>query len=345
MFKRFFVSFFVLSCLSFNVFARAGDDPFAKSDTLNVGKDVTWKIDKDAGQAIKSSPDGKGAYYHLTFDNIQLKLNVSKDAAGVKPKSFSQFEITNIEIDGQQSPLFKWCLNNQERHHRFLQQGLTVKNDICVIDGSAGSFVMRLNKDTLVSLQAGGQLVITLKPYRTPLELTYNISDFKDMYLALNAKPAVVDAPVAATVPAAVSKPVKKCWANPPATYKKIKPVEYDCSDTVAKNDAQMSVTRLVEQEKEKEKKLAAEKEKQRKLEEEKKQKAIAAQLKQQEALQKEAAAIAASKEKQAMISDEIAQKMIGVCEKYWSKGEHRCYCQKYIDHAPAEIQASSTCK
>ncbi len=345
MFKRLFVSFFVLSCFSFNVFARAGDDPFAKSDTLTIGKDISWKIDKNSGQAIKSSSDSKGAYYHLSFDNKQLKLNVSDDAAGVKAKSFSQFEIKDIQIDGQQSPLFKWCLNNQERHSRFLQQGLKVKKNVCVIDGSAGSFAMRLNKDTLMSLQAGSRLVITLKPFRTPLELNYDISDFKDMYLVLNARRAVVAEPVVAVAPAAASKPIKKCLLSPPAAYKNIKSVEYDCSNAAAKKDAQISLTRLVDKEKEKDRKLAAEKEKQRKLDEEKKKKAIAAQLKQQEALQIEAAALAASKEKQAKISNEIAQKMIGVCEKYWSKGEHRCYCQKYIEHAPVEIQASSTCK
>ncbi len=43
--------------------------------------------------------------------------------------------------------------------------------------------------------------------------------------------------------------------------------------------------------------------------------------------------------------SIEIAQKMIKMCEKYWSKGEHRCYCQKYIEYAPDDIQKNSTCK
>ena len=104
-------------------------------------------------------------------------------------------------------------------------------------------------------------------------------------------------------------------------------------------------MTNLVNQEKERQRKLAAEKEKQRKLAEEQKQKALAAKLKEEERLQAEAAAIAASQAKQAQIDSEITQKMVGVCEKYWNKGEHRCYCQKYIDHAPAIIQASSTCE
>lgn len=84
--------------------------------------------------------------------------------------------------------------------------------------------------------------------------------------------------------------------------------------------------------------------EKQRKLVEQEKQKALAEKEKQEKLLQAEAAAIAASQAKQAKISDEISMKMIKVCEKYWNKGEHRCYCQKYIEHAPASIQESSTC-
>ena len=77
---------------------------------------------------------------------------------------------------------------------------------------------------------------------------------------------------------------------------------------------------------------------------EEKKQKELAETLKQEELLQAEAVAIAASEAKQAQIGGEIEQKMIKVCDKYWSIGEHRCYCQKYIEHAPAEIQSNSTC-
>lgn len=344
MFKRLFVSVFVLCTLSVNVLAKS-DNPFAKSDVMNVGKDVSWDIDKKAVEATKSASDGKGSYYHLQFDNKQLKLSISADAAGAKPKSFKQLEIKDVKINGKQSPLFKWCLSNQERHSRFLQQGLKVKKGICSIDGTAGSFTMRLNKDTLNSLQAGSRLTIMLKPFRTPVELNYDIGDFKNMYLALNTKPAPAAAAPVAAAKTTAAKPVKKCMAGPPAAYKQIKPVEYNCADAAAKKDAEARVTKLVNQEKEKQKKLAAEKEKQRKLAEEKKQQELAAKLAQEEKLAAEAAAIAASEAKQAQIGGEITQKMLKVCEKYWSKGEHRCYCEKYIEHAPSSIQASSTCK
>lgn len=339
MFKRFLLPFLILLSLSFH--AAAEQNPFAKIDKLNIGRDVAWNLNKDAKFAIKTSADHKGTYYHLFFDNKQIKLLITADAAGKNPKNFTQLEITNLKIDGKQSALFKWCLVNQDRHSRFLQQGLSVKKNICDVDGASGVFVMRLNRATLESLQKGKRLSIVLKPFRTPLELNYDISDFKDMYIALNAKPAPVVAAPAAK-PASVKK---KCWAGAPAKYKNIKPVEYDCNDAAAKKDAERWVANLVNKEKEKERKLAAEKEKQRKLAEEKKQAELAAKLKQEELLKAEAAAIAASEAKQAQINNEIKQKMLKVCKKYWDKGEHRCYCQKYIDEAPASIQASSTCQ
>jgi hypothetical protein len=344
MFNRFFASLFLLCFFSFNVSAASGDNPFAKNESLNIGKDIAWDIDKQQVVATKTVSDEKGTYYHLQYDNKQLKLSISNDAKGNDPKQFSQLEVKDVEIDGVQSPLFKWCLTNQERHSRFLQQGLSVKKNVCVIDGNAGTFIINLNKDTLLSLHNGNRLLIMLKPFRTPLELKYDISDFKDMYLALNAKPEALAAkPVAATT--AATKPNKKCWAGPPAQYKNIKSVEYDCYDASAKLDAETWVTKLVNQEKVKEQKLAADKEKQLKLAEEKKQKELAEKQRLEEQKRAEAAAIAASEAKQAAIGGEITQKMISMCDKFWSKGEHRCYCQKYIEHAPASIKASSTCE
>jgi len=345
MFNRFFATFFILCLLSNTAAAVSGDNPFAKNESINIGKDIAWVIDKQNVIATKTINDNKGTYYHLQYDNKQLKLSISNDAKGKDAKQFSQLEVKDVAIDGVQSPLFKWCLTNQERHNRFLQQGLSVKKNVCVIDGNAGTFIINLNKDTLLSLQGGSRLLIMLKPFRTPLELNYDISDFKDMYLALNAKPEspVVMKPAVASV--AVAKPIKKCWAGPPAQYKDIKSVEYDCNNASAKLEAEAMVTKLVHQEKVKEQKLAAEKERQLKLAEEKKQKELAEKKKLEEKKRLEAEAIAASEAKQAAISDEITQKMIGMCDKFWSKGEHRCYCQKYIDHAPESIKASSTCE
>ena len=351
MFNRFFVSRIYVSLLalcliSSNAFAVRSDNPFAKNESLDIGTDSAWSIDKTAKLATKSTDDGKGSYYHLRFDNKQIELKITKDAAGAVAKEFSQLEIKDIEIDGEQSSLFRWCLKNQERHDRFLQQGLSVKKNICSIDGLSGEFVMRLNKETLDKLKNGNSLSIMLKPFRTPLVLNYDLSDFGDMYTAMNAKPVPAPAPVAAAAPAAAQKaaPVKKCFAEAPAKYNSIKSVEYKCSDSAARASAEAKVARQVEQAKEKERQVAAEKERQRKLAEEKKKAELAELARQEELRAAEAAAIAASEAKQAQIGGEITEKMVNMCRKYWEKGEHRCYCQKYIEHAPAEIQASSTC-
>ena len=210
---------------------------------------------------------------------------------------------------------------------------------------------MRLNKDTLQSLLQANRLSIMLKPFRTPLDLNYDISDFKEMTTALNARPEPEPEPVLAaiaekTVEIPVAKQViKLCQAQAPKKYKNIKSVDYNCDDVSAKNKAENEVIALVDQQRAKEKKLQAEKDRQRKLAEEKKQKALAEKLKQEQILQAEAVAIAASQLKQAQINDEITQKMLNVCKKFWDKDEHRCYCQKYIEHAPESIQASSRCE
>ncbi|VAW53468.1 hypothetical protein MNBD_GAMMA06-711 [hydrothermal vent metagenome] len=339
MFKQLLASLFVLCCLNFSALANS-NNPFAKNDTLAIGKDVAWNIDKKVVQAVKTASDNKGSYYHLQFDNKELRLSITSDAAGISPKKFSQLEIKDVQIDGKQSALFKWCLNNQERHKRFLQQGLKVKKDTCKVNGNAGAFVMRLNKSTLASLQNSSRLVILLKPFRIPLELKYDISDFKDMYLALNTKPAA-EVSVVTKQPAS---PEKKCWTGPPAAYKNIKSVEYNCNDGTAKLQAESWVSRLVNKEKEKRATLKKEKEKQRKLVVEKEKKQLVKKPKNKKLVQIEAAAIAASKANQVQLGDEITQKMVNVCKKYWDKGEHRCYCQKYIKHAPDSIQESSTC-
>ncbi len=350
MFNRFFVLLFIMCVFSLNVSAKSQDNPFAKTESLTIGKGISWEIDKKAVLATKSISDGKGNFYHLQFDNKQLELSISSDADGLRPKKFSQLEIKDVKIDGKQNQLFRWCLNNQQRHNRFLQQGLKVKKNICVVNGNAGNFVMSLNKSTLLSLQKGTSMLILLKPFRTPLELHYDISDFNDMVITLNAKSepaieAVLPAKLIVEKPKrAVTTAKKKCWINPPVKYKNIKSIKYDCGDALAKMEAEAQVAKRVDQKKARQQKLAAENEKQRKLAEEKKQKELAEKLKQEKVLQAEAAAIAVSEAKQAEIGGEIAQKMIKVCDKYWNKGEHRCYCQKYIEHAPAEIQASSTC-
>jgi flagellar biosynthesis GTPase FlhF len=375
MFKRLLALITVLNLLSFNALAMNINNPFAKNENLVIGKDVGWKIDSAKVLAIKTAVDKNGDYYHLQFDNKQLKLFISSDANGASPKKLNRLEIKDVVIDGKQNPLFRWCLNNQEGHKRYLQQGLKVKKNVCSIKGNAGTFTMRLDKDTLESLKKGDSLEIKIKPFRTVLVLNYDLVDFNKMYQALNfrAKVVAVAEKHAATVSAQAdssphrpSVPKKICKLDPPPNYKTINSVEYICDDAAAKKDAEAKLAKQLDQENARQQKLAAEQikllaaeqarliEKQREVEQQRKQKEqkeqkelkeLAEKLKQEELLQAEAVAIAASEANQAQINNEITQKMLKVCDKYWNKGEHRCYCQKYIEHAPSVIQASSTCQ
>jgi hypothetical protein len=349
MFNHLILSFFVL-LFSFNVSASSSFNNAAKNETLNIGKEISWKIDKKYVVAAKSASDKEGNYYHLQFDNKQLKLIISSDAKGEFPKKLNRLEIKDVKVDGKQNLLFKKCLANQQRHDRFLQQGLTVMDSPCIIDGDAGSFVMQLNKEALLALMNAKRLSIKFSFFRTQIVLNYDISDFEDMFLALNAEFESI------AIVAAPKQTSKKCWAGPPAKYTYIRPAEYDCSDNVAKKEAEAGVIKRVRLEIAKEQKIAAiaaektakkvaEKERRRKLAEEKTRKALEMKLIQEKSLQIEAAAIAASEIKQVQLSYEATQRMLKLCNKIWRNGKHRCYCQKYIRFAPDNIQANSSCE
>lgn len=331
--------FFSLVCFQ----ASANNNPFEKKILVNIGSDAAWKIEN--GQATKSGKDKNGLYYHLVFNKKQLQLIITKDKAGQQPKQFTQYGVQDVLVDGKQMPLFKWCLTHQERHHRYLQQDLAVKNDICIVDGEQGMFTVNLNRSTLELLENGKRLVFMIKPYRTPVKLNIDLTDFQNMIAAMVVKPT----PAARPEPVVKAKVEKKCWAGPPANFSKIKAVEYECNNPRSKKDAELEIIKLVNEQKAIEKQAVLAKQKslkekqQRELEAKRKKEET---LRQQEAQRKaEADAIAASEAKKSVLSSEITIKMVGMCKKFWDKGEHRCYCQKYIDYAPAAIKAGSTCK
>ena len=172
------------------------------------------------------------------------------------------------------------------------------------------------------------------------------ISDFNEALTRLDP-PAPVAAPipvpvVPSVVKAVAPKPVKKCVASAPEGFTIIKSVEYGCDDTAAKSSAEKSIADAVSKERSRRSKVAAERERKQRAAAAAKKKELAAVEK---AMAAEQAAIAASAAKTQALSSEIAQKMLGVCQKKWAAGEHRCYCEKYIEHAPAGIASDPSCK
>ena len=318
-----------------NAIAKADDNPFEKGVSVDIGRNAEWVINDKA--ATRSGSDD-GLFYHLFYDKKQLRLRITETAedSETTSKHYEQFAVNDILLDGERLPVFQWCLNNQERHKRFLQQGLQVNKDVCKNQGEIGTFTIRLNVATLEALGKGKKLTFHLKPFRLPVDVNFDISDFSDVIAKLNASDApVVAKPGVTTAPVAAVE--KKCNASPPTGFVEVKAVEYDCADAAARAKATASVDEAVSKERERRKQVAAEQERKR-LETE------AAKKAQQDKLAAEQAAIAASAAQQAAINDEISTKMIAVCKKKWEQGEHRCYCEKYIEHAPEEIKKSSTC-
>lgn len=151
--------------------------------------------------------------------------------------------------------------------------------------------------------------------------------------------------------------PKSICTLSPPKNYPEIANVEYLCHDIEDRINAQAIIDSKVTQmfiqrgkaaaaeRKRKaaarEREQAAQRQRQSELE---RQSAQAARLADKAARQQQQA-LAASAAVQEKLSMDITQKMIAVCEKTWAQGKHRCYCEKYIEFAPAHIQSNPACK
>ncbi len=324
-------------------------NPFDKTIVVTAGHDVTWQFgEQTATKSVKGADD---TWYHLFYDGMRLRLRLtgSSHDSQYAAKQFEDFSVLDVKIDGNRLDVFQWCLNNQEKHNRFLQQGLSVKKEVCQNLGEQGSYVMRLTKETIDALDKGNIIEYELKPFRTRVLVKFSIDDFykvnnefKKQYEAKLAasRPAAEPAAVVpvAKVAAPKPKPKAKCNIGPPKGFPEVKTISYDCDDVAARKSARAEVDSEVNKIREQRNKAEAEAERKR-------QEAEAARLAKEEALRKEQEALAASAAVQAELSSDIAKKMIAVCEKNWAEGEHRCYCEKYIKYAPASIKANSSCK
>ena len=334
-------------------------NPFEKAIVVTAGEDVRWQFGEQT--ATKSVKGNDGTWYHLFYDGLRLRLRLtaSTDDSQYSARQFEDFGVHDVSVDGKRLEVFQWCLNNQAKHSRYLQQGLTVRKDVCENLGEQGAFVMRLTKDTIAALETGATIEYELKPYRTTVRVQFSIDDFdavnaefrrqqEEKLAAIRAREerAIAEAKARAKAAAALAappvplppKPKPTCKIKPPEGFAEIQPVAYDCDNVAARINAQASIDLKVE-ELELQRKQAAQAAERRRRE------AEAARLAREAALRKEQAALAESAAIQAELSSDIAKKMIAVCEKNWAEGVHRCYCQKYIEFAPASIKPDSSCE
>ena len=161
--------------------------------------------------------------------------------------------------------------------------------------------------------------------------------------------PTIVTAQTTPVMPSRPS-PTPKCKLDPPKGYPEIGSIEYACHDIEEMINAQAVIdaktTRIFEQRRQAEAATRKREQAQRSREksEQQRKQAEAARLVEQK-LKQEQEALAASETVRAELSSEITKKMIALCEKTWAEGKHRCYCEKYIEFAPARIQSNPACK
>jgi len=316
-----------------NTIAVDSSNPFDKANNIDVGNSE-WVIQNNT--ATKSGSDS-GTFYHLFYDKKQLRLRMTDGAedSEATAKKYEKFAVEDVQIDGKRLPVFQWCLKNQQRHARFLQQGLSVRNNICVNDGAKGAFVMRLNVATVESLKAGSKLSFVISPFRSSMVVNFDISDFAALQEKMGAKKA---AKAAVKAPGATSK---KCEVKPPKGFADMESVSYACGDKAAETKAKAMIAVIVNEERDRRKKADAARKKQA---DEAKKKELAVKKAEEARIAAEAAALATSAAQQEAIGSEINNKMIAVCKKKWAAGEHRCYCEKYLDQAPPGIKSDPSC-
>ncbi len=305
--KQSILDLIIIGLMSLSSVAIASDNPFKKGASVYI-KDADGWVVKD--KTVTLSGAGTGVFYHLMYDRRKLRLRITDGAedSESRAKRFQNFAVEDIKIDGRRLPLFKWCLANQVKHSRFLQQGLKVKQDVCSNLGDQGTFIMRLNEATLDALKSGQVLSFHLKPFRSKIKVSFDISDFSAAATMLSPKAVETQMP-----PANIRVEArKKCMAKPPEGLDKVKAIAYDCDNTAAKNKAEASVAALVSEQRKRNNKVKANQK--------------------------------AQEQSQQDVSNNITDKMLAVCKKKWAKGEHRCYCEKFIKHAPMGIESDPSC-
>lgn len=337
----------LMMCLP--IVALANDNPFDKGETIKVGSDHEWVI---KGKTATRSGSDSGNFYHLFYDRKQLRLRITDGAedSEVSARQYQSFAVEDVKVDGKRLPIFQWCLGNQQKHSRFLQQGLKVKQNVCSNRGEKGTFIIRLNAATLDTLKNAQSLSFKLKPFRASINVEFDVSDFLDVVAKLSTTVKQVQKPQAPVPVVDLDKVIasKTCKAIPPKAFARIEPVEYACDDATAKAEAEASIEAIVVKERQRKAELAAERE--RKLKEAaeaKKAKELADKKATAEAAAKlaaEQAALAAAEASKKEMSADITNKMLAVCQKKWAKGEHRCYCEEFLEHAPAGIESDPSC-
>ncbi len=340
-------------CLLILLFGSAAHaaNPFRKDVVVMVGDGQPWAV--QGQQVVKQSAESQGMYYRLSFAAGQLRLRLGDAPQGETGKAFSRLEIHDVLVDGQRLPLFSWCLAHQSRHHRFLQQGLTVRDRICLVEAELGEFVINLNKAAWQRIKAAKRLSFVVKPYRTAIRIHYDMQGFDAAYARLAAKPVRTAGAEAPPPKPAVAVGGQQCRLAPPVNYPDIAPIAYRCGDEAARQRASAGMQQQVaKRARQARSTVSADKGQSPAVVKKTAVKTASATRVVAEAATTAGASngsgvtesgVAENLAAQSELVTEITEKMVAMCSKYWEKGEHRCYCQKFIDHAPEAVRATAS--
>ncbi|MCW8933163.1 MAG: hypothetical protein OQK98_00425 [Gammaproteobacteria bacterium] len=315
----------------------AGINPFKKTKNYTFSSNVSWYEHNNTAIKSGSVRDGSDTnYYHLNIDKYRLMLRLGKnDPSGEleNTRPLDSLTISDVLVDGRRLPIFSWCLENQQNPSKKLKQNAVVANDVCINAGGGGDFIITLDDETRNLLKKSEKLEFTIEPYGRPVKLTYTMSGYAPIIAKIN-KPVVVPVvkkPVVKVPPKPVAvvkpkprpkpKPVKMCYARPPADFKSAVPaMAYPCEDELKKSNAETKISARVEHER---KKMAAELKSAR-----------------DEKLAREKSV--EDNKREVEWDAKQTQLWISRCQRHWAKNRSPCYCEKYLEQAPAGV--NNTC-
>lgn len=330
----------MLAFVSFS--AQAEFNPFKKPKVYSFDQETPWIFMQGAAVKSASQRDGSDTlFYHLRVSHDQLRLRLSKnDPTGQLPNTMNMdgMSVEEMLVDGRRLPRFDWCLQNQQQPGDRMKSGAVASNNTCVNPGN-GDFTVTLDAGTKQVLKSSSGLSFILEPYGRPIQLNFSMNGFAEIMARVDQPPpppvAKPEPRMSASVapapkpepPKAAPKPKPKpkpriCQADAPGEFaRSIKSVSYPCEDRARKNQAEKSI----------EQQVAAEKHKRELADIERKR---------QEAELKKAK-VETTKAEQEWEAKQTAM-WVERCQKHWDNGVSPCFCEKYLDHAPAGVK--NTC-
>ena len=334
--NKFGVCVFIILLMLSSV-GNAGINPFKKSKNYTFSSNVSWYEHNNAAIKSGSARDGGDTnYYHLNIDKHRLLLRLGKnDPSGEleNTRPLDSMAISDVSVDGRQLPLFAWCLENQQNPAKKLKQDAVVANDVCINAGGGGDFIINLDDETRGLLKQASKLEMTIEPYGRPVKLIYTMAGYAPIMAKINkpvvipvVKKPVVKAPpkplvVVKPKPKPKPKAVKMCYARPPIDFKSAVPaMAYPCKDELKKTSAETKISVRVEYET---KKMAAE---------------LKAARDEKLVRQKSVA----DNKREVEWDSKQNELWISRCERHWAKNRSPCYCEKYLERAPAGV--NNTC-